>query len=150
MKKLSHGQPEGPVSVRMSAELQKQLDFCADKTGMKVTDLMRLCMRIGMEHFKRINYDTAKCIVDCVEHHQQPKTNIESLEHRPWLQTRTPASTVDSNMPSPMSAPITASATNAKPPPPHVAVLNEAAQSPPITEERDAAAMYKQTRRRKA
>lgn len=62
MKKLTHGQPEGPVSVRMSAELQKQLDFCDDQTGMKVTDLMRLCMRIGMEHFKRINYDTAKCI----------------------------------------------------------------------------------------
>lgn len=34
---------------------------------MTSTDFMRLCMRIGIEHFKRIDYDTAKCIVDAVE-----------------------------------------------------------------------------------
>lgn len=150
MKKLTHGQPEVPVSVRMSAELQKQLDFCADQTGMKVTDLMRLCMRIGMEHFKRINYDTAKCIVDCVEHHQTPKTNIETLDDLPWIQTRIPASTADSDMPSRTSAPTTATATNVKPPPQHVAGLNEAAHSPAITEHRNAAATYKRPRRKRA
>ena len=68
MKKLPTGsQPEGPVTIRLNRSIQQQLDECAEKTGLKVTDLMRLCMRIGLEHFNRIDYDTAKCIVDAVE-----------------------------------------------------------------------------------
>lgn len=65
-------QPEGPVTIRMSQALQQQLDDCAHLTGMKVTDLMRLCMRIGMEHFRRIDYNEARCIVEAVEKSTSP------------------------------------------------------------------------------
>ena len=85
MKKLPSGtQPEGPVTIRLNRTIQEQLDACAEKTGLKVTDLMRLCMRIGLEHFSRIDYNTAKCIVDAVENQKtaptRPPTPPETKE----------------------------------------------------------------------
>lgn len=70
--------PEAPVSIRMSPELQSSIDTAAALAKMTSTDFMRLCMRIGIEHFKRIDYDTAKCIVEAVEG-QSKKTEIHGL-----------------------------------------------------------------------
>lgn len=148
MKKLEHGQPEGPVSVRMSYELQNQLDACALKTGMKVTDLMRLCMRIGMEHFRRIDYDTAKCIVQAVETSQPCQTPQTTV-----------AFTADSIATAPNPPPTSPTAANIVPlpPPPVVATLlhqtmtkaAETTTSPPVTETRDPATTYPKRKKNK-
>jgi len=60
-----------PISIRLADELMKQINLAADKLDMPAREVMRLCMRIGMEHFKRIDYDTAKCIVEAVEKQHQ-------------------------------------------------------------------------------
>lgn len=70
--------PDAPVSIRMSAELEAAIDEAAQKAKMTSTDFMRLCMRIGIEHFKRIDYDTAKCIVESVEN-QAPKATPDKV-----------------------------------------------------------------------
>jgi len=58
--------PGIPVSLRINDELQKQLDHAARLLQMSTAEVMRLAMRIGLEHFKRIDYDLAKQIVDTV------------------------------------------------------------------------------------
>lgn len=91
--------PEAPVSIRMSPELQSAIDSAALRAKMTSTDFMRLCMRIGVEHFKRIDYDTAKCIVEAVEG-QSKKAEIHGLNEtkpgeistEPPLQPRQPVS----------------------------------------------------------
>ena len=62
----------------MSPELQSSIDTAAALAKMTSTDFMRLCMRIGIEHFKRIDYNTAKCIVEAVEG-QSKKAEIHGL-----------------------------------------------------------------------
>lgn len=62
----------------MSPQLQTAIDEAATLAKMTSTDFMRLCMRIGIEHFKRIDYDTAKCIVEAVEG-QTKKPEIHGL-----------------------------------------------------------------------
>lgn len=148
MKKLSHGQPEGPVTLRMSPELQEQLDHCATKTGMKTTDLMRLCMRIGIEHFRRIEYDTAKCIVEAAKNN--PSQESGSLIKAHAWKTHLPAPTVASAKPSRASSQAPAIANTVPMPPQHVVGLNETTEAPPITEERVETTYPKPTRKRKA
>jgi hypothetical protein len=153
MKKLPHGQPEGPVTVRMSPELQAQLDECAHKTGMKTTDLMRLCMRIGMEHFRRIDYDTAKCIVEAVATQNKSvftSHRAENLVESPACKPPITAKPAVSTWPRRASAPAPASANTVSLPPQHVVGLNETPQSPPITEERLDGTYPKPKRQRKA
>jgi hypothetical protein len=154
MKKLTHGQPEGPVTVRMSPELQAQLDECAHKTGMKTTDLMRLCMRIGMEHFRRIDYDTAKLIVEAVASQnkssftsQRAENLVESPACKPSITAKPAASTSTSRSTPPAEEPVNLVRL---PPPPVLASLNEqVGQSPPI-EETHQEITYPKTRRKKA
>lgn len=152
MKKLSHGQPEGPVTLRMSPELQEQLDHCAAKTGMKTTDLMRLCMRIGMEHFRRIEYNTAKCIVEAVAKNESSFTSqrAENLVESPAWKKPFPAHTVASTSPPHAPASPQANAKIVPLPVQHVVGLNETTEAPPLTENRVATTYPKPTRKRKA
>jgi hypothetical protein len=91
--------PEAPVSIRMSPELQSSIDTAAALAKMTSTDFMRLCMRIGIEHFKRIDYNTAKCIVEAVEG-QSKKTEIHGLNETMPGETST-------EPPPPPSQPVT-------------------------------------------
>lgn len=56
-----------PISIRLTDALMDQINSAAKKLDIPAREVMRLCMRIGVEHFKRIDYDTAKCIVESVE-----------------------------------------------------------------------------------
>lgn len=96
----------------MSAELQNQLEDCAHKLGMPITHLMRMCMRIGMEHYKRINYDEAKCIVDAVE---------KTAGHTKNPASQTPALNAGSENTSPAQSTPPATASAVKLPPQHIA-----------------------------
>lgn len=115
--------PEAPVSIRMSQELQQQLDDCSLKLHMPVTHLMRLCMRIGMEHFKRIDYDEAKCIVETVE--QKNKPSFSNIRESAAVSDPSCASSADSKSPSPFSPPTrkTTASTVPLPPPPVLGTL---------------------------
>lgn len=61
-----------PISIRLSDQYQSQLEMAAKRLDLPVSEVMRLCLRIGMEHFSRIDYNTAKCIVDAVENQKAP------------------------------------------------------------------------------
>lgn len=61
-----------PVSLRLSDEITNQLKFAAPKLNMSQQDVLRLCLRIGIEHLKRIDYEAAKCIVEAVESKKKP------------------------------------------------------------------------------
>ncbi|MDP1587966.1 MAG: hypothetical protein Q8M07_09500 [Prosthecobacter sp.] len=65
------------------------LNDAAEKLEMPVSHLMRLCMRIGMEHFKRIDYDTAKCIVEAVE----KQTQMSAKKTTPAANAASPSAT---------------------------------------------------------
>lgn len=67
-----------PICVRLNESLIQQLELASRKLDIPASEVMRLCMRIGMEHFKRIDFDTAKCIVEAVEA-KRPAENIISL-----------------------------------------------------------------------
>lgn len=56
-----------PISIRLTDTMMEQINSAAKKLDIPAREVMRLCMRIGVEHFKRIDYDTAKCIVEAVE-----------------------------------------------------------------------------------
>lgn len=46
-----------PVSIRISPELQTQLEHAAKMLKLSVHDVMRKCMRVGLKHDERIGWD---------------------------------------------------------------------------------------------
>ncbi len=137
-----------PICVRLNQQLTDQLEFVGQKLDMPTSEIMRLCMRIGIEHFRRINYDAAQCIVNAVESTQScPQQNQTTAAN-----TAASTSTIPSNPPtSPMAANIVQ-----LPPPLVVAnllhnTMNKAAEtqtSPPIHETRNDQTTYDKPTRR--
>lgn len=68
-----------PISLRLTESIQTQLDEAARKLDLPVSELMRLCFRIGVEHFRRIDYDLASCIVQA----GQNKSSFKSASDIP-------------------------------------------------------------------
>ena len=53
-----------PVSIRISDELQSQLDTAAVRLGIPMHEVMRFACRVGIEHFKRIGYDVPSAVLN--------------------------------------------------------------------------------------
>ena len=51
-------------TIRISDLLADELKQAAEKTDSSMQDVMRLTMRIGLEHLKRVKYDLADCVLD--------------------------------------------------------------------------------------
>lgn len=50
--------------IRMPAELESQLEHAVALTGLSKQDVIRLCIRIGLEDLRRCNFDLARAIVE--------------------------------------------------------------------------------------
>lgn len=53
------------------------LRFAAPKMHRSQQDILRLCLAIGLEHLKQIDYDEAKCIVETVEKKRSQPSDAE-------------------------------------------------------------------------
>ena len=51
-------------TVCLTEELEKTLSAVAEETDLAKQDVIRLCLRIGLEHLKRVKYDLADCVLD--------------------------------------------------------------------------------------
>ena len=52
------------LSLRLSAELDSELAKMSDKVELAKQDVIRLCLRIGLEHLRRVKYDLAACVLE--------------------------------------------------------------------------------------
>lgn len=50
-------------TVCLTEELEKALSAVAEETDLAKQDVIRLCLRIGLEHLKRVKYDLADCVL---------------------------------------------------------------------------------------
>ena len=53
-------------TVRISKELEKEIENACEKTELSKQELIRLCIKIGIEHLEKIDFDLAKTIVKSV------------------------------------------------------------------------------------
>jgi len=134
-KKIDEGTGK-PISIRLSEQYQSQLETAAKRLDLPISEVMRLCLRIGMEHFTRIDYDTAKCIVDAVDKAKDlPTKTIEGGQC---------ADTAHSENITPTSQPTKQTVANIVqlPPPPvlatlmHESLAAETTKTPPVKEQR--------------
>lgn len=52
-----------PISIRLSAELQAQLEYAAKQLHLSVHDVMRKTMRLGLKHYERIGWDEESAVL---------------------------------------------------------------------------------------
>lgn len=52
------------LSLRLSAELDSELAKMSDKVELAKQDVIRLCLRIGLAHLRRVKYDLAACVLE--------------------------------------------------------------------------------------
>lgn len=57
--------------IRMDAELLEKVKMAGKKTGLAQADVMRLCLAIGLEDLKRVDYDLAKVIAEAASHQRE-------------------------------------------------------------------------------
>lgn len=50
--------------IRMSPELLEKVRIASDRTGIAQADILRICLAIGLEDLRRINYDISTAILD--------------------------------------------------------------------------------------
>lgn len=51
-------------TVCLTEELEQELSEVAEKTDLAKQDVIRLTMRIGLEHLRRVKYDLADCVLE--------------------------------------------------------------------------------------
>ena len=51
-------------TVCLTEELERELSEVAEKTDLAKQDVIRLTMRIGLEHLRRVKYDLADCVLE--------------------------------------------------------------------------------------
>jgi hypothetical protein len=59
--------PTMSAPLRMPKELMARIKAVAAEMEMSDQEVMRLCLKVGLEHLKRIDYDLAKAVVDAAE-----------------------------------------------------------------------------------
>jgi len=64
--------------IRMSAEMLEKVQLASEKTGISQADILRLCLSIGLEDLRRINYDLASTILNASR--QQQETHLKVAE----------------------------------------------------------------------
>lgn len=50
--------------IRMSPDLLEKVRIASERTGIAQADILRICLAIGLEDLRRINYDIATAILD--------------------------------------------------------------------------------------
>lgn len=51
-------------TLRISEELNAEITNAAQKLDSAEQDVIRLTMRIGLEHLRRVKYDLADCVLE--------------------------------------------------------------------------------------
>ena len=51
-------------TVCLTEELERELADAAERTDLAKQDVIRLTMRIGLTHLRRVKYDLAACILN--------------------------------------------------------------------------------------
>lgn len=51
-------------TLRISEDLNAGIANASQKLDSAEQDVIRLCLRIGLEHLKRIKYDLASCVLE--------------------------------------------------------------------------------------
>ena len=51
-------------TVCLTEELERELADAAERTDLAKQDVIRLCLRIGLEHLRRVKYDLAACVLE--------------------------------------------------------------------------------------
>jgi hypothetical protein len=63
-RKTTDPSPGGkPIPILLPELLLQHLDDVAEKMDMSRANVMRLCMKIGLEQLHRVNYDLAGLVV---------------------------------------------------------------------------------------
>ena len=50
--------------IRMSPELLEKVRIASERTGIAQADILRICLAIGLEDLRRINYDISGAILN--------------------------------------------------------------------------------------
>ena len=64
--------------IRMSPELLEKVQIASEKTGISQADILRLCLSIGLEDLRRINYDIPGSILNAAR--QQQASHLKVAE----------------------------------------------------------------------
>lgn len=51
-------------TVRISQEMEKEIENACEKTELSKQELIRLCIKAGLEHLRKIDFNLAKAIVE--------------------------------------------------------------------------------------
>lgn len=51
-------------TVCLTEELERELADAAERTDLAKQDVIRLTMRIGLTHLRRVKYDLAACVLE--------------------------------------------------------------------------------------
>lgn len=63
---------EKPMSVRIPPKLMARLILASKIMGIPKQEVLRQAAEIGLEHLRRIDYDTARAIIDAHEGKEKP------------------------------------------------------------------------------
>lgn len=51
-------------TVCLTEELERELADAAERTDLAKQDVIRLCLKIGLTHLRRVKYDLAACVLE--------------------------------------------------------------------------------------
>lgn len=57
-------QSSKPTPIAIPNEMLSRIEYAAKQLGMSKSEVMRMTMAVGLEHFARINYNLAGAILD--------------------------------------------------------------------------------------
>lgn len=82
----------GPISLRLTAALEKQLEEACHILGASQADILRESIAIGLKWLKKNDYNQHQSIISTAEHEQLVRDMAQALRH-----TFAPASYQDLN-----------------------------------------------------
>jgi predicted DNA-binding protein len=62
--------------IRMSPELLAKVQIASERTGISQADILRLCLSIGLEDLRRIDYDLPGSILSAARQQQAPHLKV--------------------------------------------------------------------------
>lgn len=62
--------------IRMSPDLLEKVRIASDRTGIAQADILRICLAIGLEDLRRIDYDIATAILESSRREQNSRLQI--------------------------------------------------------------------------
>lgn len=51
-------------TVRISQEMEKEIEDACEETELSKQELIRLCIKVGLEYLQKIDFNLAKTIVE--------------------------------------------------------------------------------------